>query len=161
MRHAAVLCLCCAAVCSAQTTYTRDISRIVQAKCQQCHHPNDIAPFALMSYDDVVTYADDIKTDLTLKKMPPWKPVAGVNNFRDSYAMTDDERATFLAWIDAGMLQGDPADAPDPLPVSDSPWQLGDPDLVLSAPQYSPPPRATDTYRCFVMPTNLTENRFI
>ena len=28
-------------------------------------------------------------------------------------------------------------------------------------PEYTPPPRATDTYRCFVLPTGLTENRFI
>jgi hypothetical protein len=161
MRSAAVLFLCLAAISPAQTTYTRDISRIVQAKCQQCHRPNDIAPFALMTYDDVVTYADDIKTDLTLKKMPPWKPVPGPVEFRDSYAMSDDERATFLAWIDAGMPQGDPADAPDPLPVSDSPWQLGAPDLTLAAPEYTPPSRATDTYRCFVLPSGLTENRFI
>src|SRR4051794_10902362 len=95
MRYAAVLLggAWFAAVSPAQTTYTRNIARIVQAKCQQCHHPNDIAPFALMTYDDVVTYADDIKTNLTQRKMPPWKPSAGSVAFKDSYAMSDDERA--------------------------------------------------------------------
>ena len=30
----------------AQPTYTKEVSRIFQAKCQQCHRDNDIAPFA-------------------------------------------------------------------------------------------------------------------
>jgi len=160
MRSAGLFLIVCA-VASAETTYTRDISRIIQAKCQQCHRPNDIAPFALTTYDDVVTYAEDIQTVLKAKRMPPWKPVADVGAFRDSYALSDEDRNTVLNWIAAGMPQGDPADAPDPLPVSDSPWQLGDPDLILTMPEYTPPQRATDTYRCFVLPTGLTENRFI
>src|SRR5882762_1361620 len=161
MRSAITLLIAFGAVASAETTYTRDVARIIQVKCQQCHRPNDVAPFALMSYDDAVTYAADIKTSLNNKTMPPWKPVPGFNNFADSFALTDDERNTMLAWIDGGSPQGDVADMPPALPVSDSPWHLGQPDLVLTMPEYTPPPRATDTYRCFVLPTGLTDNRFI
>src|SRR4051794_122778 len=121
MRPTAVLLLAFAAVASAETTYTRDISRIIQSKCQQCHRPNDIAPFALMTYDDLVIYAPDIKDALSTKKMPPWKPAPGVGAFRDSYALSDEDRAKVLAWIDAGLPQGDAADAPEPTPVSESP----------------------------------------
>jgi len=107
MRTLGLLLFTFTAVASAEVTYTREISRMVQTKCQQCHRPNDVAPFALMSYDDVVTYGDDIKNSLTQKKMPPWKPVPGFNEFRDSYALSDADRATFVAWIDAGMPQGE------------------------------------------------------
>ena len=161
MRHALASLFVFAVVASAETTYTRDVARIIQVKCQQCHRPNDVAPFALMSYDDAVTYAADIKTSLNNKTMPPWKPVPGFNNFADSFALTDDERNTMLAWIDGGTPLGDMADMPDPQPVSTSAWQLGDPDLILTMPEYTPPPRATDTYRCFTLPSGLTENRFI
>jgi mono/diheme cytochrome c family protein len=146
---------------SAETTYTRDVARIMQAKCQQCHRPNDVAPFALMTYDDAVTYAEDIKQALKNKTMPPWKPVPGFNEFLGSYAVTDDERNTILAWIDGGAPQGDLADMPPPLPVSQSRWELGEPDMILTMPEYTPPVRATDTYRCFVLPTGLSGNRFI
>jgi mono/diheme cytochrome c family protein len=161
MRHALIAFLAFASVAAAETTYTRDVARIMQLRCQQCHRPNDVAPFALMTYDDAVTYAADIKTALQKKSMPPWKPVPGFNNFADSFAITDEERNTILAWIDGGTPQGDAADMPPALPVSDSPWQLGEPDMVLSMPEYSPPVRASDTYRCFVLPTGLTDNRFI
>src|SRR5260370_17282189 len=135
-----------AMVASADVTYTRDVARIMQAKCQQCHRPQDVAPFALMNYDDAVTWARDIKASLIAKTMPPWKPVAGFNEFQGSFALTYDERNTRLAWIDAGMTQGDPADMPPPLPLSDSPWQLVDPDTSLTAPELTPPPAVTDPY---------------
>src|SRR6266851_2786644 len=108
MRVAFLWMFCAGAIASAEITYTRDVARIIQTKCQQCHRPNDVAPFALMTYDDAVTYAADIKTSLNNKTMPPWKPVPGFNNFADSFALTDDERNTILAWIDAGTPAGDP-----------------------------------------------------
>lgn len=144
----------------AEPTYTRDISRIIQTKCQQCHHPNDVAPFSLLTYDDAATYADDIKLALTNKTMPPWKPVPGFGDFKDSYGMSDYERQTFLDWIANGLPQGEPGDAPDPLPVNDSPWQLGTPDLTLQMPEYTPP-RAPDTYRCFTVPSGLDARAYI
>src|SRR5438874_3103376 len=157
MRNAFIFFLTFGVIASAQTTYTRDVAKIMQVKCQQCHRPNDVAPFTLMTYDDAVTYADDIKRVLSDKTMPPWKPVPGFNEFSDSFAISDDERNTMLAWIDQGTPLGDPADMPAPVPVSDSVWQLGAPDLILTMPEFTPPPRATDTYRCFVLQSGLTE----
>src|SRR5580704_17089251 len=152
MRNAITVLFAFAGLASADVTFTRDIAPILQSKCQQCHRPQDVAPFALMTYDDAVTYARDIQSSLTLKTMPPWKPVAGFGEFQDSYAMSDEERNTVLAWIDAGTPLGDLADMPPPLPVSDSPWQLGDPDLILTMSEaFTPPPDVTDTYRCFVL----------
>ena len=146
--------------CAAQT-YTREVSRIIQKKCQQCHRPNDIAPFALMSFDDAATYAQDIKRVVTERKMPPWKPSAeGSAPFRDNFGLTDEERRALLSWVDAGAPKGDDADLPEAVPANTSPWELGEPDLVLTMPEYTPP-RAADTYRCFVLPTGLDETRFV
>ncbi len=144
----------------AQFTYARDVAPIVQAKCQQCHRPNDIAPFALMTYDDVQTYAADIKTAVSAKVMPPWKPVEGFGSLRDSFALTDFERQVILSWIDAGTPLGEMADMPAPPEVNASPWQLGEPDLTLTMPEYKAP-RAADTYRCFVLPDSIDANRFV
>src|SRR4051794_41259864 len=99
-----------------QPTYSREVSRIMQGKCQRCHRPNDIAPFSLMTYDDASTWSEDIKRVVTDKIMPPWKPVPGHGDFKDSYGLTEDERQTILDWIAAGSPQGDPADLPEPTP---------------------------------------------
>ncbi len=123
---------------SAQTTYTKDIARLMQTACQECHQPGKVAPMSLLTYDDVATYSDDIQRVLTDKSMPPWKPIPGYGDFRNSYGITDAQRQMFLDWISNGMPVGDPADAPDPLPVSDSPGSLGRRTLILQPP---PPTR--------------------
>jgi len=35
-------------------TFNREVVRILQQNCQSCHHPDDIAPFSLMTYGDAV-----------------------------------------------------------------------------------------------------------
>ena len=144
----------------AQPTYSREVSRIMQAKCQRCHRPNDIAPFALMNYDDASTWAEDIQRVITDKIMPPWKPVPGHGEFKDSYGLSGDERQTILDWIAAGAPQGDPADLPGDLPATGE-WQLGDPDLIVQMPQSYDVPRKKDDYRCFVLPTGLDADKWV
>src|SRR3981081_874775 len=154
MRNALGLLFAFTALASADVTFTRDVAPILQAKCQKCHRPQAVVPFALMADSDAVTWSRDIQAALTTKTMPPWKPRPGFNEFQDSYAMSDDERNTVLAWIDRGKPLGDMTDRPPPLPVSDTPWQLGDPDTILTmSEEFTPPPDVSDTYRCFVLPT--------
>lgn len=145
---------------AAQPTYTKEVSRIMQEKCHICHQANDIAPFELSSYDDAVTYSEDIQRVLTAKTMPPWKPVEGHGTFKNNFGLTDDERATVLSWINSGMPMGDPSDMPDPLPPKGD-WQQGEPDLVYAMAQPFDVPRVKDLYRCFVMPTGLDADRWI
>lgn len=132
-------------------TYSKEVSRILQAKCEICHREGDVAPFALNGYDSAVAWAADIQRTLEAGTMPPWKPVQGYGNFRDSYALTDDEKQTILSWIANGMDQGDPSDLPDPV-VRGGEWALGTPDLVLQPAAAYTPPRGKDIYRCFVLP---------
>jgi mono/diheme cytochrome c family protein len=82
-----------AAALQAQPTYSREVSRLFQAKCQQCHRNGDIAPFALDSYEAAVTWAGDIKRVVEERIMPPWKPVPGHGDFRDNFSLTEERTA--------------------------------------------------------------------
>ena len=139
----------------AQPTFHKDVEPIMQAKCQQCHRPNDIAPFSLL------TYATDISVQVGSNVMPPWKPVPGIGSFRNSYALTGNEKRTILDWVAAGAPEGDLSDAPPQLAVNDSPWQLGIPDMLLSLPQYTPSLTRTDTYRCFSVPAGTANDVYL
>ncbi|HUS05592.1 MAG TPA: hypothetical protein VMZ52_04830 [Bryobacteraceae bacterium] len=145
---------------AADPTYSREIARITQSKCQQCHRPNDIAPFALMNYSDASTNAEDIKRVVSEKIMPPWKPVPGHGEFTNSYGLTDEERQTIIDWVNAGSPEGDTNDLPEAAPEKGE-WQLGDPDLVLEMPEVYTVPRRQDVYRCFVIPTGLDADKFV
>ena len=159
----AVLMLAAASATWSQPTYSRDISRIVQAKCQICHRPGDIAPFALMNYADAQVQGRAIRTAVAGHVMPPWKPVPGHGSFKGDLSLSDDQVQTILDWVDAGMPEGDPADLPPAVVYTDE-WRLGQPDQVISmlAP-YFPIPRedSSDRYRCFVIPSAVDQDRWV
>ncbi|MBL8214925.1 MAG: hypothetical protein JNK87_29665 [Bryobacterales bacterium] len=145
---------------SAQPTYSREVSRIVAEKCQICHRPNDIAPFSLLSYEDAQTWAEDIKRVVSERIMPPWKPVEGHGEFRDSYALSEEQRQTLIQWADAGAPLGDPAELPE-VTAPTGEWQLGDPDMVVTMPESYTPPRGKDDYRCFVVSNPFDEPMYV
>src|SRR2546430_2769532 len=57
-------------------TFTKDIAPILQRSCQNCHHPEGVAPMSLVSYEEVRPYAKaiDQRTHIGPHRgvMPPW-----------------------------------------------------------------------------------------
>ena len=144
----------------AQPTYSKDVSRIFRTSCESCHRDGDIAPFALNNYDQALTWAADIGRTVANNTMPPWKPRPGVQQFRNDFSLTADQKQTIFDWLDAGAPEGDPADLPDPL-VNKSPWGLGYPDQVISMSQQYTPPIGSDVYRCFVLDPGVDTTRYL
>lgn len=142
-------------------TYAKQISRLMQEKCQGCHREGDIAPFSLTNYETTMEWAEDIQRVVSSRQMPPWKPVAGHGDFKDNFGLTDEQRTMLLDWFKNGAPMGDPAELPDPLPARTSDWQLGEPDKVVQMPVLYNVPRRKDTYRCFVLPSGLTEDAYL
>ena len=53
-------------------TFTKDVAPILQAKCQNCHQPNSIAPMSLISYQETRPWARSIRERVSARQMPPW-----------------------------------------------------------------------------------------
>src|SRR5215475_3805208 len=53
-------------------TFSKDVAPIFQAKCQECHQPNSIAPMSLITFQDVLPWARSIKERVATRQMPPW-----------------------------------------------------------------------------------------
>jgi hypothetical protein len=146
---------------SGSVTFTRDIAPIIQANCASCHRPGQSAPFALLSYDDVSSHANQILEVTQSRFMPPWKPAAGFTRFLDELRLTKNELSLLATWVKDGKPLGDPADLPDALEFPNG-WQLGEPDLILEMKDVFPVPASgPDIRRYFVLPTRLTGNRLI
>src|SRR5215510_9414308 len=62
-------------------TFTRDVAPLLQQHCQECHRPGQIAPFALLSWEQAYSRREKIRKVVTSRRMPPWKPVAGYGEF--------------------------------------------------------------------------------
>ena len=144
---------------SGKVTYFRDVLPILQNHCQQCHRPGEVGPFALMTYKQAVNWADDIRDHTKSRKMPPWKPTAGLA-FHNERKLSAKEIDTLAAWVAEGTPQGKPKDAPPPRTFV-SGWQLGKPDLVLETGEMTVGASGRDLFRCFVLPSNLPEDRYV
>jgi peroxiredoxin/mono/diheme cytochrome c family protein len=143
-----------------KVTFHRDVLPILQNHCQECHRPGEVAPFALLTYRQAVNWAGDIKEYTQLRKMPPWKPVEGLP-MHGERRLTDREIATLAEWVTGGTPEGDPAAAPVSRRFPEG-WQLGQPDLVLIVDEdFQLGASGPDLYRCFVLPTNLPEDRHV
>src|SRR5438105_2176478 len=141
-------------------TFSNEVVRILQANCQTCHHPGDIAPFSMMTYADTLPHAADMKLMTRTHQMPPWKPVQSCGIFDSPRILSQSDIDTIAKWVDNGAREGDPADLPPPRDFTGG-WALGQPDLVLRNEQPYMPPAIGDMYRCFTMPTNLTQDRYV
>jgi Copper type II ascorbate-dependent monooxygenase, C-terminal domain len=141
-------------------TFSNEVVRIFQNHCQTCHHPGDIAPFSLMTYEDAVDHTDAIKFMTQTRRMPPWKPTPACGDFADARVISQDEIDLIAKWVDNGAPAGNVADLP-PAKNFDGGWTLGQPDLVLSYSEPYTPPVTADMYRCFPMPTNLTADTYV
>ncbi len=72
---------------SGDVTYTKQIARILQSRCVECHHDGQIAPFALTNYDEVVGWAEMIREVIHERRMPPWLAAPGHDEFKNNPSM--------------------------------------------------------------------------
>lgn len=144
----------------AEVNYHKHVAPILQKHCQSCHRPGEVGPFPLMDYKQAKRWAADIKAYTANRQMPPWMPSAGVP-MKNERKMPADEIATLAAWADAGAPEGDPKDSPPPVEYPDG-WRLGKPDLILTPSEdFHLAASGPDLFRCFVVPTGLTEHKWI
>ena len=142
-------------------TYSHDIAPVLAANCQSCHRDGEIAPFPLTSYDDAYRMRHKLVRSVERRKMPPWPPVPGHGDFVGERRLADADIALLKKWLEAGAPEGDRRDLPPPRAFP-ALWSAGDPDVVLaSAEAFEVPSGDRDLYRCFVVPTTFTEDRFV
>ena len=93
-----------------EVTFSKDIAPIFQAKCQECHQPNSIAPMSLITYREVRPWARSIKKRVVARQMPPCHidRSVGVLKFKNDISLSDEQVITIARWVDEGALEGDP-----------------------------------------------------
>jgi mono/diheme cytochrome c family protein len=136
-------------------TFSNQIVRVFQRRCQECHRPGEVAPFSLLTYPDAYARRGDIREAVESRYMPPWKAVPGHGEFAHVRRLADDEIRLIGRWVEGGAPEGDPRDLPAArrFPAG---WRLGTPSAVLGmAEPFTVPARTKDVYRCFVVPIRI------
>src|SRR5436190_226258 len=101
-------------------TWTQEISRLVYKHCANCHGEGGAA-FSLTTYADARPWAKAIRDEVLGRRMPPWGPVKGVGHFRDDPSLSFPEIDMFVAWVEGGAPEGDPALLPSRIPAPAAP----------------------------------------
>jgi thiol-disulfide isomerase/thioredoxin/mono/diheme cytochrome c family protein len=147
-----------------KVTFARQVSRILQRHCQECHRPGQIGPMPLSTYDDAVSWADTIREVVAERRMPPWHADPRFGEFANDRRLPDADREALLAWLDGGLPRGDDKDLPASR-VFPQGWRIGKPDVVVKMPEpYDVPtrmPRGGIPYRYFTVDPGFTEDRWV
>jgi len=151
-----------------QITFSKDVAPILQAKCQECHQPNSIAPMSLITFQEARPWARSIKERVVTRQMPPWHidRSVGVQKFKNDMSLTDAQVDTIVRWVDGGAVEGDPKDMPPPKPlVTDNEWNgvrdgFGPPDLIVRSPEYTMAARHQDVWFRPMSDIPITEPRW-
>lgn len=159
----AILCVLTSfAASQAQNTWSNNVAQLVYDNCSNCHNPNGIAPFSLLTYTDVKPNVFGIKASVEAGSMPPWIADTKYQSYAHERVLTTQEKATIIDWINNGSPEGDASKTPPPPVYGTKGFITQKPDLELKMPVYAS--KATsdgDDYVCFSVPTGLTGDKKI
>ncbi|MBB73910.1 MAG: hypothetical protein CMJ75_05280 [Planctomycetaceae bacterium] len=148
---------------NAPVTYSRQIVRLFQKHCVECHRDGEIGPFSLVRYDDVVGWADTIAEVVESRRMPPWHASPRHGQFQNARVLTPEERQLIFQWVRDGAPEGNPDELPAPR-VFVPGWKLpATPDQVVAMRNtpFTVPSQGTVEYQYFVVDPEFTEDRWI
>jgi hypothetical protein len=144
-----------------ETTFYKDALPVLQKNCQECHRPGEAAPMSFLTYSDTRPWAKAIKQAALSKKMPPWFADPHVGKFTNDRTMAQSDIDTLVAWADSGAPAGDPKLAPPPRQFAEG-WTISKPDLIIDMPaEWDVPASGTIEYTYFIVPTGLTEDKWV
>ena len=142
------------------STWSGAISNIIHSNCSSCHHDGGIAPFELMTYEDVTSFSEEIEHVVTEREMPPWPADPNYMHFANEAYLDDAEIEALQWWVQNDMPIGDENDIP-PLPVfPDEGSLLETIDFTLEIDPYTLQSNS-DQFRWFVFENPYEQDIFI
>lgn len=143
-------------------TWSQQISRIFQRRCQGCHQPGEIAPFPLLTYEDVIGWDAMIAEVVREGRMPPWHASPAYGAFLNDSRLTDEEKQLIAEWVDHGAPEGDRALLPPPIEVASTkdsaPWDL---ELFIQDEPFEVPAEGVLDYQYFTVDPGFTEDKWV
>ncbi|REK25582.1 MAG: alkyl hydroperoxide reductase [Planctomycetota bacterium] len=146
-----------------EETYCREVSRILQAHCIECHRDGEIGPFSLTDYDEVVGWGETMIETIDDGRMPPWHASPEHGDFANARLMPKSDKQALRNWVAGGMPFGDVADLPEPREFVDE-WQLArEPDAVYEMRDrpFRVPAQGVVEYQYFVVDPGFEEDVWV
>lgn len=147
----------------AEVTFSKQIVRILQERCIECHREGEIGPMDLTNYSEVAGWAEMIQEVIHDGRMPPWHASPSHGTFANDRSMSEEEIQLIDRWVAAGVPEGDRNDLPEPQKYIAG-WQLPkEPDLVVQMADkpYKVPARGDVRYQYFRVDPGFKEDKWL
>lgn len=150
------LCLCEA---QAQTlTFHDDIAPIIHQHCTPCHQQGGVAPFSLITYEDVSKRGKFVAQLTQSRYMPPWKADHEFRSFLNEKILSTEAIEKIKIWVESGMREG----KKKKVKIEEFTTHQPKPDLILPMTKsYALPSDNSEDFRFFSIPTNLPTDTYI
>ncbi len=138
-------------VLTTDLSYYQDVAPLLSRSCVGCHDANStLGAMDLSSYEQAQTWAPVIASEVEAGTMPPWRADTDCNSYKDTLALSEEEKGLILEWATLGTPEGDPQAATE-LTEPRRPPTLDRVDMELTMPVAFTPAGSPDDYRCFLM----------
>jgi hypothetical protein len=142
-------------------TFYKDVAPILDAHCQSCHRPGEIAPMSLITYQQVRPWAKAMRQAVITKQMPPWFAVKGIGKFSNDPSLSDAEIETISKWAEKGAPAGRVEDAP-PAHSWTHGWNIASPTHIIEMPKaVSIPAKGDVEYTYEIVPTHFAKDTWV
>src|ERR1700690_4590960 len=74
-------------------TFYKDVLPILQAHCQSCHRPGEVAPMPLVTYEQTRPWAPALAKAIQSRMMPPWFADPRFGRFSNAPPLAGEEIA--------------------------------------------------------------------
>jgi peroxiredoxin/mono/diheme cytochrome c family protein len=145
-----------------EVTYSRQIARILQSRCVECHRPGQVGPFALTSYDEVVGWADMIREVVREERMPPWFANPEHGKFSNDCRLTTQQKQQIESWVECGCPEGDRNELPPPREFVEG-WKIGEPDAIVYMDErpFTVAAEGVIDYQYYLVDPHFTEDKWV
>ena len=142
-------------------SYSETIAPMLMEKCVSCHRTGGIAPWAMTSHAMVQGFSPMIRETLLTRRMPPWHADPEIGQFLHDMSLSTEQKQQLVSWIDAGALRGTGSDPLEQVEAQATEWSMGEPDYIVTLPEFDIPATGTLDYQFFEVPNALDRDVWV
>ncbi|MBU2098344.1 MAG: redoxin domain-containing protein [Gammaproteobacteria bacterium] len=142
-------------------SYSDTVAPMLLEKCASCHRPGGIAPWAMTSHAMVQGFSPMIRETVLTRRMPPWHADPEIGEFLHDMSLSLDQKQQLLSWIDAGAPRGAGEDPLEQVDTQLTEWSMGEPDYIVTLPEFDIPATGTLDYQFFEVPNTLDRDVWV
>jgi hypothetical protein len=142
-------------------TYADHVAPILAKHCAECHRPDTVAPFALLTYEQVKAKGRMVAEVVAEGRMPPWFAPSRTGDRIQHHGLSPAEREMMVRWVKSGMARGDDSHLPKPPESKPAKWLIGEPDLVLTATPFELPTEGDIPYKYVILPHVFSDDTWV